>query len=130
MKRQPASLWPPNDPLPLITAGRNARSAALLVGSTPCCRANVPSAGSRFITSAPVVAVLAQLLSLPNSSHVRTRGRHSASIHAANFLRDSSPLRTRCQRSHSLSLHAVGGDQGDDVCYAPRGQAKALVALV
>src|SRR5207249_9452796 len=42
--RQPASLLQPNERFRHSTALRNARSAALLVGSTPCSRANVHSA--------------------------------------------------------------------------------------
>src|SRR6266851_9038136 len=48
-KRLPASLSDPKLPLRHSTAGRNARSDTLLVGSTPSTRAKVHSAANHFV---------------------------------------------------------------------------------
>src|SRR5215213_5333457 len=50
-KRLPPSLSDPKLPLRHNTAGRKARSATLLVGSTPSTRAQVHSAGHHFVSS-------------------------------------------------------------------------------
>src|SRR5439155_13744662 len=63
--RHPASLWHPNDRRRHNTAGRTARSAALLVGSTPPTQANVHNAGSNRSRFVQTTSVLAQPHTVP-----------------------------------------------------------------
>src|SRR5947207_13995319 len=77
-KRQPASLRQPNERRRHNTAGRKARSAALLVGSTPGTRTNVQSAGSKACNSRQTAAVLAQPHTLPRANRSRSQGRCSS----------------------------------------------------
>src|SRR5919199_1665542 len=63
--RLPASLSDPKLPLRQSTAGRRARSARLLVGSTPSTREKVHRAGHHLLSSRHKPAALPSALSCP-----------------------------------------------------------------
>src|SRR3972149_3474777 len=71
--RLPAALWLPKLPLRHRTPGGSARSAALLVGSTPGIRTNVQRAGARARISRYVAAVGAWRPRLPSQSRASPR---------------------------------------------------------
>ena len=98
--REPAALCVPKRPLRHNTPGRIARSAALVVGSTPATCTKVHNAWRRFRMSRHVPAVLGppQRLPTPKSrSTSRRRGVRSV----RNVERWKVPVRTRC---HHVNL--------------------------
>jgi len=92
--RLPAALWVPKLLRRQSTAGRNGRSAAVFVGSTPGTSTNVQRAGASASTSRQVAAVLACRHAAPRHSHASTR-RRCGPIAAWNRARERVPSRTR-----------------------------------
>jgi hypothetical protein len=92
--RLPASLSDPKLPLRHSTAGRRARSAPLLVGSTPSARAKVHSAGHHFLNCRHSAAAFLSGLSCPRRSSRPSRA-WSGTSQRSNSGRANSPARKR-----------------------------------
>jgi len=95
--RPPASLSAPKLPLRQNTAGRNARSDTLFVGSTHSTRAKVHSAAYQLVSSRHSVAALWSGLACPRRSS-RPSHAWSGTNRRCNSGRSHSPARKRYHR--------------------------------
>src|SRR4051812_37930668 len=103
--RLPASLLEPILPLRHSTAGRRARSATLLVGSTPSTRAKIHSARHHLLSSRHSAAAFRSGFSCPRRNSRPSRAWSGISRRRNSF-RLNSLARKQCQSTNSRSISA------------------------
>jgi hypothetical protein len=91
--RDPAALWVPKRPVRHKTPGRIARSAALVVGSTPSTRPKVPRASDTLRISRQTPSVFTTPPGWPALSS-RATGRRIGRMRTRNGAWGSVPART------------------------------------
>ena len=101
--RQPSALREPKHRLRHSTAGRNARSAALLVGSTPSTRLNVHSASHWSSSSRLKLAILGYRLPDPTRSNSCITSRTGMSA-CCKATWSNHPSFAACQAKNSASV--------------------------